>query len=126
MVVTTANPVPPSRFVPVRGGVQHVEELGAGVTELAIRDRVSMLWPGYACGTCAYCVAGWESLCEFQQTMGIRYTARSASARGLSPPRWSRPLSGATSSDIARSVRVDRQWARDYGPRARQETRTRA
>ena len=29
-----------------------------------------MPWLGYACGTCDYCVSGWETLCESQQNMG--------------------------------------------------------
>ena len=29
-----------------------------------------MPWLGYACGTCDYCVSGWETLCESQKNMG--------------------------------------------------------
>ena len=29
-----------------------------------------MPWLGYACGTCDYCVSGWETLCEAQKNMG--------------------------------------------------------
>ena len=29
-----------------------------------------MPWLGYACGTCDYCVSGWETLCEEQENMG--------------------------------------------------------
>src|SRR3954465_12437816 len=29
-----------------------------------------MPWLGYACGTCDYCVAGWETLCLEQKNMG--------------------------------------------------------
>ena len=38
-------------------------ELGPGVTELAIGERVAMPWLGYACGICDYCVSGRETLC---------------------------------------------------------------
>ena len=51
-------------------GVGVVVELGAGVTEVAIGDRVAMPWLGYACGTCDYCVSGWETLCLEQKNMG--------------------------------------------------------
>ena len=45
-------------------------ELGPGVTEVAVGDRVAMPWLGYACGTCDYCVSGWETLCLEQKNMG--------------------------------------------------------
>jgi alcohol dehydrogenase, propanol-preferring len=62
------KPSPP--FVPGHEGVGIVRELGPGVSEVAIGDRVAMPWLGYACGTCDYCVSGWETLCESQQNMG--------------------------------------------------------
>jgi propanol-preferring alcohol dehydrogenase len=62
------KPAPP--FVPGHEGVGVVVELGAGVTEAAIGDRVAMPWLGYACGTCDYCVSGWETLCLEQKNMG--------------------------------------------------------
>src|SRR5690349_10133127 len=62
------KPVPP--FVPGHEGVGIVTELGPGVTEVAVGDRVGMPWLGYACGTCDYCVSGWETLCLEQKNMG--------------------------------------------------------
>ena len=62
------KPTPP--FVPGHEGVGIVEELGPGVTEVALGDRVAMPWLGYACGTCDYCVSGWETLCLGQKNMG--------------------------------------------------------
>ncbi|MFL6005861.1 MAG: alcohol dehydrogenase AdhP [Gaiellaceae bacterium] len=62
------KPSPP--FVPGHEGVGIVTELGPGVTEVALGDRVAMPWLGYACGTCDYCVSGWETLCLEQQNMG--------------------------------------------------------
>jgi propanol-preferring alcohol dehydrogenase len=62
------KPSPP--FVPGHEGVGIVEELGPGVTEVELGDRVAMPWLGYACGTCDYCVSGWETLCLEQKTMG--------------------------------------------------------
>src|SRR3954467_14401370 len=62
------RPSPP--FVPGHEGVGIVEELGPGVTEVALGDRVAMPWLGYACGTCDYCVSGWETLCLEQKNMG--------------------------------------------------------
>jgi propanol-preferring alcohol dehydrogenase len=62
------KPSPP--FIPGHEGVGRVVELGPGVTEVEIGDRVAMPWLGYACGTCDYCVSGWETLCLEQQNMG--------------------------------------------------------
>jgi propanol-preferring alcohol dehydrogenase len=62
------KPSPP--FVPGHEGVGTVCELGPGVSEVALGDRVAMPWLGYACGTCDYCVSGWETLCESEKNMG--------------------------------------------------------
>ena len=62
------KPAPP--FIPGHEGVGIVVEKGSAVTEVAVGDRVAMPWLGYACGTCDYCVSGWETLCLEQQNMG--------------------------------------------------------
>jgi len=62
------KPQPP--FTPGHEGVGLVEALGPGVTEVAIGDRVAIPWLGYACGTCEYCVDGWETLCPEQKNTG--------------------------------------------------------
>src|SRR5262249_52691544 len=62
------KPSPP--FVPGHEGVGIVAQLGPGVSEIAVGDRVGMPWLGYACGTCDYCVSGWEALCPPQKNMG--------------------------------------------------------
>jgi alcohol dehydrogenase, propanol-preferring len=62
------KPTPP--FIPGHEGIGLVEEVGQGVDEVAIGDRVAMPWLGYACGTCEYCVSGWETLCLEQKNTG--------------------------------------------------------
>jgi alcohol dehydrogenase, propanol-preferring len=62
------KPEPP--FIPGHEGVGKVVELGPGVTEVELGDRVGMPWLGYACGTCDHCVSGWETLCLEQENMG--------------------------------------------------------
>src|SRR5919106_4620233 len=62
------KPSPP--FIPGHEGVGVVAEVGPGVSEVAVGDRVTMPWLGYACGTCDYCVSGWETLCLEQKNMG--------------------------------------------------------
>ena len=62
------KPTPP--FTPGHEGVGIVEQVGPGVTEVFLGDRVALPWLGYACGTCDYCVSGWETLCLEQKNMG--------------------------------------------------------
>jgi propanol-preferring alcohol dehydrogenase len=62
------KPSPP--FIPGHEGVGIVTALGAGVTQVAIGDRVALPWLGYACGSCRYCTTGWETLCEQQRNTG--------------------------------------------------------
>jgi propanol-preferring alcohol dehydrogenase len=64
-------PVKPNLpLIPGHEGVGIVESLGAGVTNVKEGDRVAIPWLGYACGTCEYCVSGWETLCLSQSNTG--------------------------------------------------------
>ena len=47
-----------------------VESLGTGVKEVKEGDRVAIPWMGYACGSCHYCVSGWETRREQQVMTG--------------------------------------------------------
>jgi propanol-preferring alcohol dehydrogenase len=62
------KPAPP--FIPGHEGVGIVESVGLNVTEVMVGDRVAIPWLGYACGTCDYCVSGWETLCHEQRNTG--------------------------------------------------------
>lgn len=62
------KPAPP--FVPGHEGVGIVAAVGEGVTSPVVGTRVAVPWLGYACGTCRYCLTGWETLCESQQMTG--------------------------------------------------------
>lgn len=57
-------------LIPGHEGVGIVDMVGPGVTEVKEGDRVAIPWLGYACGTCRYCVSGWETLCEQQINTG--------------------------------------------------------
>ena len=57
-------------LIPGHEGVGIVEMVGPGVKEIKEGDRVAIPWLGYACGTCRYCVSGWETLCEQQLNTG--------------------------------------------------------
>ena len=64
-------PVTPTvPFVPGHEGVGIVTTIGDGVTSPQIGQRVAVPWLGYACGTCKYCLTGWETLCPSQQNTG--------------------------------------------------------
>ena len=63
------KPAPP--FIPGHEGVGIVERVGPGNAHgLEPGMRVALPWLGYACGDCAYCNSGWETLCESQRNMG--------------------------------------------------------
>jgi propanol-preferring alcohol dehydrogenase len=64
------KPTPP--FVPGHEGVGIVTAVGEGVTSPVVGTRVAVPWLGYACGTCRYCLTGWETLCQ-----SARYTGYS-------------------------------------------------
>lgn len=57
-------------LIPGHEGVGIVEQVGPGVATPRVGDRVAMPWLGAACGTCDYCVDGWETLCEEQVNTG--------------------------------------------------------
>jgi propanol-preferring alcohol dehydrogenase len=63
------KPSPP--FVPGHEGVGLVEAVGPGNAHgLATGMRVAIPWLGYACGDCAFCNSGRETLCERQLNTG--------------------------------------------------------
>ena len=62
------KPVPP--FIPGHEGVGTVAAVGRGVTAVREGDRVGIPWLYSACGHCAHCVGGWETLCESQRNTG--------------------------------------------------------
>jgi alcohol dehydrogenase, propanol-preferring len=62
------KPTPP--FVPGHEGVGIVHEVGEGAQTPQRGQRVAVPWLGYACGTCKYCLTGWETLCLQQQNTG--------------------------------------------------------
>lgn len=61
---------PKSSLVPGHEGVGTVVEVGSAVTNFKVGDLAGMAWLHSACGTCEYCISGWETLCESQQNTG--------------------------------------------------------
>jgi propanol-preferring alcohol dehydrogenase len=62
------KPVPP--FVPGHEGVGRIEVVGDGVSPERVGQRVAIPWLHVACGTCEFCVSGWETLCLEQKDTG--------------------------------------------------------
>jgi alcohol dehydrogenase, propanol-preferring len=64
-------PVTPTvPFIPGHEGVGIVTGVGEGVTSPEAGQRVAVPWLGSACGTCRYCLTGWETLCLAQENTG--------------------------------------------------------
>jgi propanol-preferring alcohol dehydrogenase len=63
-VVDGELPNPTLPLVPGHEIVGHVIARGDGVTEFAPGDRVGIPWLGGTCGSCSYCTAGQENLCD--------------------------------------------------------------
>lgn len=52
--------------IPGHEAVGEVVQLGTGVDEVNIGDRVGVPWLHWACGRCEQCLSGWETLCDKQ------------------------------------------------------------
>jgi propanol-preferring alcohol dehydrogenase len=59
-----------SPVIPGHEIVGTVADVGAGVTAIAVGDRVGVPWLGFTCGVCRYCRAGDENLCDAPQFTG--------------------------------------------------------
>src|SRR3989440_6469266 len=51
-------------LVPGHEIIGRVEEIGGGVEDFRVGDRVGIPWLGWTCGECEYCTSGRENLCE--------------------------------------------------------------
>jgi len=63
-VVDGELPHPKLPLVPGHEVVGRVAAIGAGVSEFALRERVGVPWLGATCGSCPYCRADTENLCD--------------------------------------------------------------
>ena len=63
----------PRHTLPIIPGHQIVgvvDALGPGCRRLRVGQRIGVAWLRHTCGTCAYCVAGRENLCESSRFTG--------------------------------------------------------
>ncbi len=79
------KPNPP--FIPGHEGTGYVAAVGKRVKHVREGDRVGVPWLHSACGYCAYCRTGWETLCGSQQNTG--YSVNGSFAQyGLADPDY--------------------------------------
>jgi propanol-preferring alcohol dehydrogenase len=57
-------PFPGHPVVPGHEVIGRVAAVGPGATRFRVGDRVGIPWLGFTCGSCAFCRAGRENLCE--------------------------------------------------------------
>jgi propanol-preferring alcohol dehydrogenase len=61
---------PKTPLIPGHEAIGYVVALGRGVQNVKEGDIVGVPWLFSACGSCEYCITGWETLCETQQNGG--------------------------------------------------------
>jgi alcohol dehydrogenase, propanol-preferring len=69
-VVDGELPNPKLPLVPGHEIVGVVVQLGERVERFKAGDRVGVLWLGFTCGKCPFCVSGRENLCDFARFNG--------------------------------------------------------
>jgi propanol-preferring alcohol dehydrogenase len=71
-VVDGELPDPKLPLIPGHQIVGTVEEIGERVDRFAVGDRVGVPWLGYTDGSCRYCLAGRENLCDAARFTGYQ------------------------------------------------------
>ena len=71
-VVDGELPQPKLPLVPGHEIVGTVAGKGRGVARFAEGDRIGVPWLGFTCGTCRYCQAGRENLCDQARFTGYQ------------------------------------------------------
>ncbi len=49
-----------------------IVEVGANVKDYKVGDRV-IVCPGIGCGSCSYCLSGWQNMCYTRETIAHHY-----------------------------------------------------
>ena len=92
----------PDPMVPITPGheiVGRIDAIGAGVDGLNLGERVGIPWLGHTCGTCGYCVAHTENLCDRPLFTGYTRDGGFATAT-IADARYAFPL-GEVGTDVA-------------------------
>ncbi len=64
------DPPPNLPLIPGHEVAGHVAALGPDVTDFEVGDRVGVPWMFWSCGTCEYCTAGMETICQRTEATG--------------------------------------------------------
>lgn len=87
-------------IIPGHEIVGRIDELGDGVTDLSIGQRVGIPWLGHTCGHCPYCDEGKENLCDHPLFTG--YTRNGGYATmTVADARYAFPLGEEEGDDVS-------------------------
>lgn len=98
-VVDGDLPFPGHPLIPGHEIVGRIDALGAGVEDLRLGQRVGIPWLGHTCGTCPYCRAARENLCDRPLFTGYTRDGGYATA-AIADARYAFPL-GEAGDDVA-------------------------
>lgn len=98
-VVDGELPNPRLPIIPGHEIVGRIEALGPGVKDLQVGQRVGVPWLGHTCGTCAFCLAGHENLCDHPLFTGFTRDGGFATAT-IADSRYVFPL-GEAGDDVS-------------------------
>ena len=87
-------------LIPGHQAVGVVSQVGAGVHEIAVGDRVGIAWLQDTCGQCEFCRSGRENLCEQARFTGYQVDGGYAEY-ALVPARFAYPIPPIFSDDEA-------------------------
>ncbi|MES1167507.1 MAG: alcohol dehydrogenase catalytic domain-containing protein, partial [Pseudomonadota bacterium] len=98
-VVDGELPDPQVPIIPGHEIVGRIDVLGAGVTGLALGERVGIPWLGHTCGVCPYCLELRENLCDRPRFTGYTRDGGFATA-AIADARFAFPL-GEAGEDVS-------------------------
>ena len=98
-VVDGELPNPRLPIIPGHEIVGRIDAIGPGVEGRRLGERVGIPWLGHSCGTCDYCRAGQENLCDAPGFTGYTRDGGFATA-ALADARFAFPL-GEAGEDVA-------------------------
>jgi propanol-preferring alcohol dehydrogenase len=98
-VVDGVLPHPKYPIIPGHEIVGRIDMIGAGVTGLALGERVGIPWLGETCGVCPYCRMNRENLCDYPTFTGFTRDGGFATST-IAAARFALPL-GETGSDVS-------------------------
>ena len=99
-VVDGDLPWPGHAVVPGHEVVGRIGALGAGVSGLALGQRVGVPWLGWTCGACEHCLAGRENLCPQARFTGWQLDG-GYTGQMIADARYVFPLPAAYSDEQA-------------------------